>query len=284
MVNGPELDLAFQALGHETRRLILNRLVHGPLTVGDIAKPLAISVAMVSKHLRILEAAGLIRRTDVGRTNQCALEPSGLESADRWLGAAIGRPGATASPGRRRRPVSWTVPHVDRREGGRSTIGDLVIRSANPEDWPQLWPLIKGMGVADESDDNGRHRFDAVIADPAWTILVAEFADRLLGYAAMQDRGLHLRGDEHRSWRLHDMFVRPESRRQGVGRALMWAVPKAASEGGAAHLEWQAHEARSAPFYERLGYKGEPCPQPEYPAFEVTFSSDVVTPRTGHSG
>ena len=37
------------------------------------------------------------------------------------------------------------------------------------------------------------------------------------------------------------------------------------------HLEWQAHESRSAPFYVRLGYRGEPCPQPEYPTFEVDF-------------
>jgi GNAT superfamily N-acetyltransferase len=106
---------------------------------------------------------------------------------------------------------------------------------------------MKGMGVTDESEESGRPRFDEVFPDPAWTILVADFAGRLLGYAAMQDRGLHLRDDEHRTWRLHDMFVRPESRRQGVGPALMWAVTKAAPDGGAVHLEWQAHETRSTP-------------------------------------
>jgi GNAT superfamily N-acetyltransferase len=105
-------------------------------------------------------------------------------------------------------------------------------------------------------------------------LLVADFAGGLLGYAAMQDRGLHLCGDEHRTWRLHDMFVRPKSRRQGVGRALMWAVTKAARDGGAVHLKWQAHGSHSAPFYERLGFKGEASPQPEYPTFEVTFTSE----------
>jgi hypothetical protein len=39
------------------------------------------------------------------------------------------------------------------------------------------------------------------------------------------------------------------------------------------HLEWQAHETRSAPFYERLGFKCEPCPRPEYPTFEVAFGA-----------
>jgi GNAT superfamily N-acetyltransferase len=130
------------------------------------------------------------------------------------------------------------------------------------------------MGVADESDEKGRRRFDAVLSDPAWMLLVADFAGGLLGYAAMQDRGLHLCGDEHRTWRLHDMFVRPKRRRQGVGRALMWAVTKAARDGGAVHLKWQAHGSHSAPFYERLGFKGEASPQPEYPTFEVTFTSE----------
>jgi hypothetical protein len=39
------------------------------------------------------------------------------------------------------------------------------------------------------------------------------------------------------------------------------------------YLEWQAHHERSAPFYERLGYSGQPCPQPDYPTFEIDFSA-----------
>jgi hypothetical protein len=73
------------------------------------------------------------------------------------------------------------------------------------------------MGVKDESEDSGRRRFEEVPPDPAWTILVADFAGGLLGYAAMQDRGLHLRGDEHRTWRIHEM--KEEIRHPLFGRA-----------------------------------------------------------------
>jgi hypothetical protein len=44
-----------------------------------------------------------------------------------------------------------------------------------------------------------------------------------------------------------------------------WASPRVR------HLQWQAHETRAAPFYERLGYRGSPCPQPDHPEFEITF-------------
>jgi DNA-binding transcriptional ArsR family regulator len=130
MVNDRELDPVFQALSSGTRRDLLRRLAGGPLTVSQLARPLAISVVAVSKHLHVLENAGLLRRTVAGRRHLCAVEPSGLESADRWLGSALGRTQGVALPPPRRSPVSWTVPHVERDEAGRSTIGDLVIRSA----------------------------------------------------------------------------------------------------------------------------------------------------------
>lgn len=47
---------------------------------------------------------------------------------------------------------------------------------------------------------------------------------------------------------------------------------RAARVDGSLHLEWQAHEQRSAPFYERLGYRGMPCPQPDYPTFVIDFA------------
>ena len=69
-----ELDRTFAALADPTRRAILNRLASGDATVSELAKPLPISIQAVSKHLKVLEGAGLITR---GRTAQ--LRPSHLE-------------------------------------------------------------------------------------------------------------------------------------------------------------------------------------------------------------
>ena len=107
--------------------------------------------------------------------------------------------------------------------------------------------------------------------DPYWLIVIAADGDRLVGYAAAQDYGDHLRGGKQgRVARLHDLYVTTGSHRSGVDRLLMAAVVSWAAD-HVAHLQWQAHESRSAPFYEHLGYRGEPCPQPDYPEFEITF-------------
>lgn len=66
------------------------------------------------------------------------------------------------------------------------------------------------------------------------------------------------------------MYVVEQHRRQDVGRSLMRAVESWAAA-RVSHLHWQAHHERSAPFYERLGYRGDPCPQPDYPEFEIAF-------------
>ncbi len=145
-----------------------------------------------------------------------------------------------------------------------------VVRPLQESDWTGLWPLLVGMGV---HGDEGlvRRRFIRLLHARAWHIWGAEIDGALAGYAALQDYGSHLRsGDEHRTARLHDVFVRDDRRRSGVGRALMAAVMVWA-DGRVRHLEWQASAERSATFYERLGYQGDRCPQPEYPYFEVTF-------------
>ena len=144
----------------------------------------------------------------------------------------------------------------------------VQVRRLTPDDWPQLWPLLVGMGVNAEPPEAQRDRGTRLLDDPRWGVLGAAMADGLAGYAAVQDHGPHLRaGDDHRVARLHDLYVRPEHRRSGVGRALMAAVTYWAAAQGVRHLEWQAHCERAAPFYERLGYHGDPCPQPDYPTF-----------------
>lgn len=146
----------------------------------------------------------------------------------------------------------------------------VEMRPARPEDWPRLWPLLAGMGVRDPEQPT-LERFLRLVAEPYWFIVVAADGDRLLGYAAVQDYGDHLRGGkEGRVARLHDLYVCPDSRNAGIGRRLMEAAVGWASD-RVRYLQWQAHESRAAPFYERLGYRGQACPQPDYPEFEITF-------------
>ncbi|MEQ1941335.1 metalloregulator ArsR/SmtB family transcription factor [Mesorhizobium sp. VNQ89] len=82
----PALDPVFHALGDATRRSMLRRLADGEQTVGQLAEPFAISLAAASKHIKTLEAAGLIRREVRGRIHMCRLEPGPLASAHEWLG------------------------------------------------------------------------------------------------------------------------------------------------------------------------------------------------------
>jgi DNA-binding transcriptional ArsR family regulator len=79
------MDVVFHALANEARRDMLARLDSGPLSVGQLAEPLAMSLAAAAKHVQVLERAGLIRRTIDGRRHICRLEPGPLASAHAWL-------------------------------------------------------------------------------------------------------------------------------------------------------------------------------------------------------
>jgi DNA-binding transcriptional ArsR family regulator len=80
-----QLDRTFAALGDTTRRAILGRLALGETTVGELARPFRISRPAISKHLRVLEEAGLVRRTRDGRVNRCTLEPEPMRVAAEWV-------------------------------------------------------------------------------------------------------------------------------------------------------------------------------------------------------
>jgi DNA-binding transcriptional ArsR family regulator len=80
-----DLDGIFQALAHDARRVMLRRLADRELTVGELAEPLAMSFAAASKHVKVLERAGLITRTVQGRRHVCRLEPQPLAGATAWL-------------------------------------------------------------------------------------------------------------------------------------------------------------------------------------------------------
>jgi DNA-binding transcriptional ArsR family regulator len=80
-----EMDTVFHALAHGARRDMLGRLADSELTVGELAEPLAMSLAAASKHVQVLERAGLVGRTVEGRRHVCRLEAAPLASASDWL-------------------------------------------------------------------------------------------------------------------------------------------------------------------------------------------------------
>jgi DNA-binding transcriptional ArsR family regulator len=79
------LDRTFGALADPTRRRILARLAQGDRCVTHLAKPYAMSLPAISKHLRVLEKAGLIRRRRYGRIHQLHLEAEPLKRAAQWV-------------------------------------------------------------------------------------------------------------------------------------------------------------------------------------------------------
>ena len=82
----PRMNSVFHALGDATRRTMLRDLARGERTVSELAEPFEMSLAAASKHIRVLEHAGLIRREVRGRTHICRLDPGPLASAHEWLG------------------------------------------------------------------------------------------------------------------------------------------------------------------------------------------------------
>jgi DNA-binding transcriptional ArsR family regulator len=80
-----ELDAVFRSLGDPTRRAMLRMLAAGERSVGELAEPFAMSFAGASKHVKVLEDAGLVRRTIRGRIHSCHLVTERLRVADEWL-------------------------------------------------------------------------------------------------------------------------------------------------------------------------------------------------------
>jgi DNA-binding transcriptional ArsR family regulator len=79
------LDRAFVALGDPVRRALIARLSRGAATVKQLAEPFAISMQGVSKHIQVLEAAGLITRSRDGQRRPCHLDPAALEKLTAWI-------------------------------------------------------------------------------------------------------------------------------------------------------------------------------------------------------
>ena len=85
MATTSRLDATFAALADPTRRAILARLARGETTVQDLAEPFAMSLPAISKHLKVLERAGLISRSREAQWRPCRIEPRALKDVDDWL-------------------------------------------------------------------------------------------------------------------------------------------------------------------------------------------------------
>ncbi len=79
------LDSTFHALADPTRRAILARLASGEASVTELAEPFDMSLPAISKHLRVLEKAGLLARRREGRVHRCSMDPEPLKSAADWI-------------------------------------------------------------------------------------------------------------------------------------------------------------------------------------------------------
>lgn len=86
---GPSLDATFSALADPTRRAIVARLgeadPHQGVTVGDLAEPFDVSLPAISKHLRVLERAGMLNQQRDGRIRRCRLDPEPIRKAADWI-------------------------------------------------------------------------------------------------------------------------------------------------------------------------------------------------------
>lgn len=79
------LDAVFAALADPTRRRIVERLAHRPLTIGEIGSEFPISQPAISKHIRVLEDAGLLQRTIEGRVHYCTISPQAMQEVSAWI-------------------------------------------------------------------------------------------------------------------------------------------------------------------------------------------------------
>src|SRR5205085_71040 len=81
----PPMDVVFHALSDANRRAMIDRLLDGPASVSELARPLAISLPAVVQHLHVLEGSGVVRSHKVGRVRTCEIEPLALTAAERWI-------------------------------------------------------------------------------------------------------------------------------------------------------------------------------------------------------
>jgi DNA-binding transcriptional ArsR family regulator len=81
----PDVEIVFHALSDASRRAMIDRLLDGPASVSELARPLSISLPAVVQHLHVLEDSGVVRSRKEGRVRTCEVEPLALRTAERWI-------------------------------------------------------------------------------------------------------------------------------------------------------------------------------------------------------
>jgi DNA-binding transcriptional ArsR family regulator len=81
----PPVEVVFHALSDANRRAMVDRLLDGPASVSELARPLRISLPAVVQHLHVLEDSGVVRSHKDGRVRTCEIEPVALSAAERWI-------------------------------------------------------------------------------------------------------------------------------------------------------------------------------------------------------
>jgi DNA-binding transcriptional ArsR family regulator len=81
----PAVDVVFHALSDANRRAMIDRLLDGPASVSELARPLSISLPAAVQHLHVLEDSGVVSSHKVGRVRTCEIEPRALSTAERWI-------------------------------------------------------------------------------------------------------------------------------------------------------------------------------------------------------
>jgi DNA-binding transcriptional ArsR family regulator len=110
----------FEALAVPSRRVIVDRLVQGPASVSELARPLAMSLAAVVQHLHVLEACGIVRSEKVGRVRTCRIDPDALLAAEEWIA-------------QRRDMLAGQLDRLDALLGGEPQTGDRQASTTTEE-------------------------------------------------------------------------------------------------------------------------------------------------------
>jgi GNAT superfamily N-acetyltransferase len=144
----------------------------------------------------------------------------------------------------------------------------MEIRIATETDWEEFWFLLGLMGKRDENEELAIQRFRNILNNSDHFVAVAVKNNTLIGYGWVQDYGFHLRTGKKTS-RMHDLFVHPDFRNQGVAKQLLLTIEFWAKNNETNWLQWNSSPS-AVDFYKKIGLS--PIEEEnDYPLFEIEF-------------